>query len=69
MRKTAVSFAALVIICAIHAGDAKAQSNSYQQTNLVSDIQGMANHTDPKLINDGGDGAGALRRLLFFARQ
>ena len=31
-----------------------AQTNAYQQTNLVSDIAGMANHTDPKLINPWG---------------
>jgi uncharacterized protein (TIGR03118 family) len=31
-----------------------AQTNSYQQTNLVSDMAGVANHTDPKLINPWG---------------
>ncbi len=31
-----------------------AQTNSYQQTNLVSDVSGMASHTDPKLINPWG---------------
>jgi uncharacterized protein (TIGR03118 family) len=31
-----------------------AQANAYQQTNLVSDVAGMANHTDPKLINPWG---------------
>lgn len=33
---------------------AVAQTNSYQQTNLVSDIAGAAAHTDPKLINPWG---------------
>lgn len=33
---------------------AGAQTNSYQQTNLVSDMAGVANHTDPKLINPWG---------------
>jgi uncharacterized protein (TIGR03118 family) len=33
---------------------AAAQTNSYQQTNLVSDISGMASHTDPKLVNPWG---------------
>ena len=28
--------------------------NSYQQTNLVSDMAGAAAHTDPKLINPWG---------------
>ncbi len=31
-----------------------AQTNSYQQTNLVSDMAGVANNTDPKLINPWG---------------
>ena len=35
-------------------GTARAQTNSYQQTNLVSDTPGLANHTDPKLINPWG---------------
>jgi uncharacterized protein (TIGR03118 family) len=30
------------------------QTNDYDQTNLVSDIPGMAAHTDPKLINPWG---------------
>jgi uncharacterized protein (TIGR03118 family) len=33
---------------------AAAQTNSYQQTNLVSDMAGVANNTDPKLINPWG---------------
>jgi uncharacterized protein (TIGR03118 family) len=33
---------------------AVAQTNSYQQTNLVSDMAGAAAHTDPKLINPWG---------------
>ena len=33
---------------------AAAQTNSYQQTNLVSDMAGVANHTDTKLINPWG---------------
>ncbi len=33
---------------------AVAQANSYQQTNLVSDLAGAAAHTDPKLINPWG---------------
>ncbi len=34
--------------------NANAQSNSYQQTNLVSDMADSAAHTDPKLINPWG---------------
>jgi len=33
---------------------AVAHTNSYQQTNLVSDMAGVANNTDPKLINPWG---------------
>jgi uncharacterized protein (TIGR03118 family) len=33
---------------------AAAQTNSYQQTNLVSDMSGVANNTDPDLINPWG---------------
>jgi uncharacterized protein (TIGR03118 family) len=33
---------------------AVAQTNSYQQTNLVSDTSGVATNTDPKLINPWG---------------
>ena len=33
---------------------AAAQTNSYQQTNLVSDMAGVANNTDPDLINPWG---------------
>lgn len=33
---------------------AAAQTNAYQQTNLVSDIAGSAAHTDPKLMNPWG---------------
>ena len=34
--------------------NAVAQANSYQQTNLVSDLTGAAAHTDPKLTNPWG---------------
>jgi uncharacterized protein (TIGR03118 family) len=40
-----VSFATSVVF---------AQTNSYQQTNLVSDMAGAASHTDPKLLNPWG---------------
>ena len=51
-RNQAVLFLAILsVICAVGAA---AQTNAYQQTNLVSDISGMASHTDPKLINPWG---------------
>ena len=34
--------------------NAQAQTDSYQQRNLVSDMAGIAAHTDPKLINPWG---------------
>jgi uncharacterized protein (TIGR03118 family) len=43
----------LVISCGIITA-AAAQTNSYQQTNLVSDMAGVANNTDPNLINPWG---------------
>jgi len=33
---------------------AVAQTNSYQETNLVSDMAGVANNIDPDLINPWG---------------
>ncbi|HKS75037.1 MAG TPA: TIGR03118 family protein [Terriglobales bacterium] len=54
MRNTAVVCVAITILCALAVSHAAAQSNAYQQTNLVSDIAGMASHTDPKLINPWG---------------
>ena len=38
-----------LVFCSI--ASAVAQTYSYQQTNLVSDTSGVANNTDPKLIN------------------
>lgn len=48
----AVIIVALALLSAAHS--AAAQANAYQQTNLVSDTSGMANHTDPKLVNPWG---------------
>ena len=39
---------------ALPALSAHAQTNSYKQTNLVSDTAGMAANTDPKLVNPWG---------------
>jgi len=48
------NFLILCIISILTAAPVVAQTNSYQQTNLVSDISGMASHTDPKLVNPWG---------------
>ncbi len=45
----------LVALPAMHAG---AAANSYQQTNLVSDLPGKAQLTDPNLVNPWGMAAG-----------
>ena len=42
------------LVLLLGAISAVAQTNSYQQTNLVSDMAGAAAHTDPKLINPWG---------------
>ncbi len=52
--KTKFAILILSAIAAITANHAVAQTNSYQQTNLVSDVSGMATHTDPKLVNPWG---------------
>ncbi len=44
----------IVVLSLAFLTGAAAQTNSYQQTNLVSDVAGMASHTDPKLINPWG---------------
>ncbi|MGB8012804.1 MAG: TIGR03118 family protein [Terriglobales bacterium] len=44
----------LVVSFGIGVVAAAAQTNSYQQTNLASDMAGVANNTDPKLINPWG---------------
>lgn len=44
----------LVLLSSFSIISAEAQTDSYQQTNLVSDMAGVANHTDPKLINPWG---------------
>ncbi len=47
-------FLALVFVFSFAAINAMAQTNSYQQTNLVSDMAGVANNTDPDLLNPWG---------------
>jgi len=44
----------LTLVFSFGAASALAQTNSYQQTNLVSDMAGVANNTDPKLLNPWG---------------
>jgi uncharacterized protein (TIGR03118 family) len=54
--KREISFHAIIrgFVLLLGTMSAVAQTNSYQQTNLVSDMAGAAAHTDPKLINPWG---------------
>lgn len=54
--KREISFHVVIrgLVVFLGAMSAVAQTNSYQQTNLVSDMAGAAAHTDPKLINPWG---------------
>jgi uncharacterized protein (TIGR03118 family) len=52
---TKFGFSAVLVLCfSVSAVRGVAQTNSYQQTNLVSDMTGVANNTDPKLENPWG---------------
>ena len=53
-RKTLINGIIRGFVLLLGTVSAVAQTNSYQQTNLVSDMAGAANHTDPKLINPWG---------------
>ena len=53
-RKTLINGIIRGFVLLLGTVSAVAQTNSYQQTNLVSDMAGVANHTDPKLINPWG---------------
>jgi len=49
-----LSLAILGLVFSLGIMTAAAQTNSYQQTNLVSDMTGVANNTDPNLVNPWG---------------
>ena len=54
MKRKSLFPAILGLVSSFGIISAVAQTNSYQQTNLVSDTSGVANNTDPKLINPWG---------------
>ena len=54
MKRKSLFPAILGLVFSFGIISAVAQTNSYQQTNLVSDTSGVANNTDPKLINPWG---------------
>src|SRR5215470_9828673 len=45
---------ALLILAAISFGTANTRADTYSWTNLQSDIAGVAQHTDPNLVNPWG---------------
>jgi uncharacterized protein (TIGR03118 family) len=49
-----VTLAIACLICAVWLTSPCAAQNDYIQHNLVSDINGLANHTDPNLVNPWG---------------
>jgi len=53
-RKTSFHATIFGFVLLLGTMSAVAQADSYQQTNLVSDMAGAAAHTDPKLINPWG---------------
>lgn len=50
-RIKAIVLGILFLGALVFVPNARAQSNGYKQTNLTSDTQGMANNTDPNLVN------------------
>jgi uncharacterized protein (TIGR03118 family) len=54
MKKFRAFLLGLVCVSALPLPSTHAQTNSYKQTNLVSDTAGMAANTDPKLVNPWG---------------
>lgn len=54
MKRKSLFPAILGLVFSFGIISAVAQTNSFQQTNLVSDTSGVANNTDPKLINPWG---------------
>jgi len=54
MRSLRGLFIVLVCALALAAMPAQAQTNSFKQTNLVSDTAGIAPHKDPDLLNPWG---------------
>ena len=52
--KNKIAILILGVVVSVMANRSVAQTNSYAQTNLVSDVAGMAAHTDPKLVNPWG---------------
>ena len=54
MRRFWTFILGLVCVSALPLWSAHAQTNSYKQTNLVSDTAGMAANTDPQLVNPWG---------------
>jgi uncharacterized protein (TIGR03118 family) len=61
MRRVSLSLLGVFCVIAMRPLIARAQANSYKQTNLVSDTAGMAPNVDPNLVNPWG--------IAFFPNQ
>ena len=57
------TFAAAMAVAIPVASSAGSTANQYQQTNLISDIPGVARITDPNLVNPWGQAAGPTSPL------
>ena len=61
---TVVGMLAMALALTRSSPAAAKEKNAYQQTNLVSDIPGLAVHTDPNLVNAWGIAAGPVTPAL-----
>jgi uncharacterized protein (TIGR03118 family) len=52
--RSALAFAAAILVATGLVASASATANSYTVTNLVSDVPGLATHVDPDLVNAWG---------------
>jgi hypothetical protein len=70
MNKSALLIKSLVtatiVLGAFYAGAWRAEANPYAQTDLVSDIPGLATITDPELVNPWGVAFSATSPFLDF---
>src|ERR1700733_5770962 len=57
-HKPVIRLAILPICCAILTATAMAQTTTYVQTNIISDLPGTASVTDPTLLNPWGVSVG-----------
>src|SRR5262245_34290778 len=61
---TLVGMLGIALVLALSSPAVAKEKNAYQQTNLVSDIPGLAAHTEPHLVNAWGIAAGPVSPAL-----